>query len=232
MDNFNKLFPENLYHSYIVEGDPEITSRNLYKFLEGRGEISTPSLDVFMKIYDSFSVSDSHDIKEWHNKLAIGNNKKICIIGTNFINHDAERTLLKIIEEPTPNTHFFIIVPNSSILLDTLRSRVQIVNTTKKENDSIVSEASKFVLLKPKERIDFINKMIKEYKNSQSNSNLRFASIKFIDEIEKIIFEKFKADKTNKKIQFILKELQEKREYLNLPGVSIKMILEDIALVL
>ncbi len=227
MDN---LFPKNLYHSYIVEGDPEITSGDLLELLIKRNDIKINSQDLYMKVYDSFTMSDSQNIKEWHSEMAIDEGKKICIIGANFINHDAERTLLKIIEEPGINTHFFLVVPNSLVLLDTIRSRTHIVSTI--VDEEINKNASNFLSLNKNQRIDFMAKMIKGYKDTESNSTLRYVAIKFINEIEKIIFEKFKKNKNDKEIHFLLKELQEKREYLNLPGSSVKMILEHLSLML
>lgn len=227
MDN---LFPKDLYHSYIVEGEPEIIGFGILRFLEERGEIKKNSPDVLMRVYDSFTIDDSHKIKEWHSEMKITDGKRICIIGTNFINHDAERTLLKIIEEPAINTHFFIIVPNSSILLDTIRSRAHIV---KIPTVGLVGDLEKvvndFISMNSKNRIDFIAKMIKESKDDESNSNLRFVAIQFINEIEKNIFKKFKKDKS---LRFVLEELQKSRDFLNSPGASVKMILENLALVI
>lgn len=235
MDN---LFPENLYHSYIVEGDPEIASSSLLRFLEERGEILPQSPDVLFQIFDSFTMSDSHKIKEWHSELGVSEGKRICIIGAKFINREAERTLLKIIEEPAVNTHFFLVVPNSSVLLDTIRSRTHIVKSPEEGlmGGSISpssGEAKEFISLAPQKRIEFIAKMIKGYKDSEeSNSNLRFGAISLINEIEKIIFKKFKNDPKNENLQFILEEIQKNREFLNSPGASVKMILEHLAIVL
>ncbi len=229
MDN---LFPENLYHSYIVEGNPENISQDLFKLLVKRGEIKKDSPDVFMQIYDSFSIDDSRNVKKWHSELAIGDSKRICIIGTNFINYDAERSLLKMIEEPAVNTHIFIVIPNSLLLLDTIRSRAHIVNTKNKNKNNINKKVNEFLSFNKIEKIDFITKFIKKNKNDLTNSKQRSEAILFINKIEKIYFKKFQIDKKDKKIQFILKELQEKRKYLNLPGASVKMILEHLSLVL
>lgn len=233
MDIFNNLFPENLYHSYIVEGDPQTVSSGLHQFLIKKGEINENSLDVLIEIYDSFSINDSRKIKEWHSEMGITDGKRICIIGAKFINHDAERTLLKIIEEPAINTHFFLIVPNSLVLLDTIRSRahtISTINTT--GNNDFKKMAEEFVSMNPKNRIDFVAKIIKEYKDEESSSNLRFIAIQFINEIEKNIFSKFKKDHKNSNFQFVLEELQKSRDFLNLPGASVKMILENLALVI
>jgi len=241
MDN---LFPENLYHSYIVEGDPETTSLDLRKFLEERGEVEVQSPDVLFQMYDSFTMTDSQKIKQWHSESGITDGKRICIIGTKFINREAERTLLKIIEEPAVNTHFFLVVPNALVLLDTIRSRTHTIKINNLPKDSPLGypkgqsfgyneeEVKKFISLSPKDRIDFITKIIKKHKDLESSGRLRFVAIQLINEIEKNIFEKFKLNKNDKNNQFVLQELQKNREYLNSPGCSVKMILEHLALVI
>ena len=231
MNYLKKLFPEDLYHSYIVEGNPEIISFGLKKFLEEKGEISIGSADLLFQMYDSFTVDDSHRIKEWHSEMKVNDKKRICIIGAKFINHDAERTLLKIIEEPNIGTHFFIVVPNASVLLDTIRSRAHIVSMTDKGN-IFVKLAEDFLLLAPKNRIDLVAKIIKENKNEESSGNLRFVAIGIINEIEKNIFNKLKKTPNNENLIFIVEELEKNREFLDNPGSSVKMILENIALLL
>jgi hypothetical protein len=236
MDN---LFPENLYHSYIVEGDPNITSFELLKFLEKKGEVLSKSPDVLIQTYDSFTISDGHKIKQWHSELGISEGKRICIIGVNFINHDAERMLLKIIEEPAENTHFFIVLPNSLVLLDTIRSRAHTVNTKKIENIDFHTKAMEFISLSLNQRIDYIGKVIKQHKDKEEGESLRAIALQLVNEIEKILYKKFKLNilnysdgKNSNEFDFILNEIQEKREYLNLPGSSPKMILEHLALIL
>jgi hypothetical protein len=74
--------------------------------------------------------------------------------------------------------------------------------------------------------------IIKKYKDKESSSNLRFVAIQFINEIEKIIFFKFKKDQKDKNFQFVLGEIEKSRDFLNLPGAGVKMILENLALVI
>ena len=98
MVNFTELFPKDLYHSYVVEGSPEIIGADLLKFLEVRGDAENKSPDVLFQTYESFTMDNSGEIKDWHSRLGIGKCKKICIIATKFINREAEQALLKIIE--------------------------------------------------------------------------------------------------------------------------------------
>lgn len=229
MDTLSKLLPEDLYHSYIVEGNPDELPQVLRGFFEVRGDIKVNSPDVLYQIYDSFSTDDVPKIKEWHNTKGITDEKKICIIGLKFINREAEQALLKIIEEPQIGTHFFFVIPNSSVLSGTVLSRVHVIKVNGNEN---IIDSKKFLSLKPADRIEMIAEIIKEHKDNDGSGMLRFKAIELINGLEKILHEKFKLNKNDKNLHFILKELATTREYLQTPGASVKMILEHIALVL
>ena len=232
--DFKNLFPDNLYHSYVVEGEPETTGAFLLKFLEDKGEVESKSLDVLFQVYDSFNINDSSQIKDWHSRSGITKGKKICIIATKFINREAEQTLLKIVEEPAVNTHFFIVVPDSSVLLDTIISRTHVIKIKQSSNSNLElkKEVLDFVLSSPNERINKVAKIIKDNKSEESSGQLRFYATSFVNELENIFHEKFIKNRTDKKIQFILGELQKARVYLSTPGAAVKMILEHLALVI
>ena len=232
MDIFEKLFPKNLYHSYVIEGEPSRTATELLKFLEVRGEIERQSPDVLCQIYESFMMDDSGEIKDWHSRCGISKSKKVCIIATKFINREAEQTLLKIIEEPAINTHFFIIVPDASLLAETILSRVHLIKIKQSSDIDIQKDALRFISSSPKDRINKVALIIKEKKDEENSGQLGYYATSFVNEIESIIYQKFKKDRNNEKIKFALGELQKSREYLGTPGASVKMILEHLALVI
>lgn len=232
MNIFEKLFPQNLYHSYVVEGEPKRTAPKLLEFLEIRGHVESKSPDVLCQVYESFTMDDSNLIKEWHSRSGVSKSKKVCILATKFINHEAEQTLLKIIEEPAENTHFFIVVPDVSVLLDTIISRAHIIKTEQLSNKDIQKETLSFVALSPKERIEKVAQMVKENKDEENSGQLRFYATSFVNELESIFHQKFEKDKNNAKSIFVLEELQKSRGYLSTPGASVKMILEHLALVI
>jgi DNA polymerase III delta prime subunit len=232
MADFKKLFPKNLYHSYVVEGEPESTGRELLKFLEVHGDIKSQSPDTLFQIYESFTMDNSGEIKDWHSRLGISGGKKICIIATKYINREAEQTLLKIIEEPTVNTHFFIVVPDASSLADTILSRAQVVKIKPNDDKDLQKLVVAFISANPKSRIEMIASIIKENKDEENSGKLRFYASSFINELENNFYQKFKNDKKNIKARFFLEELQKVHGYLNTPGASVKMILEHLALVI
>ena len=207
---FEKVFPKNLYHSYVIEGEPEITATNLLKFLEVRGDVKSHSSDVLFQVYESFNIDNGREIKDWHSKLGITGGKRICIIATKFINREAEQSLLKIIEEPAEGTHFFMVVPNVSLLLDTILSRTHVikVNSSFNDNDEMIKDVMTFIKSSPKERMNKITLIIKENEEVDSSGKLRAYATSFINVIESIFYQKFKQNINDKKNKFILKELQ------------------------
>ena len=232
MSVFDKLLPHDLYHSYVIEGEPKTTAEELLKFLEVHIGKDFNNEDLFFHIYESFAMDDSREIKDWHSKLGVMNGKKVCIIATKFINREAEQTLLKIIEEPAEDTHFFIIVPDASLLSATILSRVHIVKIEQKSDKDIKKEVVNFIACNKTKRIDSVALIIKNNKDEENSGQLRYYATSFVTELEAIFYEKFKKDKNNKETIFILEELQKSRNYLSTPGASVKMILEHLALVI
>lgn len=231
MVDLRELFPEDLYHSYIVEADPDVTVTLLREFFEERGDIQKGSIDVLCQSYDSFTISDSGLIKEWHSNKRVSNGKRICILGAKSINREAEQALLKMLEEPAVGTHFFLIVPSVLFLAPTILSRAHVVRVTNEDDEIMEKLAKKFIASKTKERVDLVGEIIKNYKDDESSGNLRYNATKLINELEKYIFEKFQTKK-DEESKFTLKELHKSREFLSTPGASVKMILEHIALVI
>ncbi len=232
MEDLENIFPKKLYHSYIIEGNPAILSREIIKFLKKRGELEDKSPNLLFQEYESFGIKDGILIKEWHSKLALGDKKKFCVLSTKFINKEAEQSLLKIIEEPSLDTHIFIIVPDSSALLDTILSRVQVVKISDKEKKNARKTAEAFISLKPKDRLFMIENFIKENTEENNSGKLRYETIKLINELENIYYSKFKTNMSQKKNRIILEELKKNRNFLKQPGSSAKYILQNMALII
>jgi len=225
---FKNLFPEVLYHSYVIEGDIDNSSSLLLSFLKDKfGE----NVEILHQVYESFKMEDSLFIHEWHLNKHLENQKRFCIISSKYINHDAEGTLLKIIEEPKDNTHFFLVVPNASLLLDTIRSRSHIIKTFLEEELEIEKEVNKFLNSNFKDKLEIIGKIVKSHEDNEGGT-LRFHTTLFLNYLEKYFHEKLKNNINDKNIVKILEEINEKRKYLSIPGSSSKMILENIAIIL
>ena len=232
MNLFEELLPTNLYQSYIIESEPAETANELLALSKVRGDIEKNDSDTLFQIYESFTMDNSAEIKDWHSKSGVTDGKRICIIATKFINREAEQTLLKILEEPKERTHFFVVVSDSSLLLPTIISRTHTIKLEQKDNKEIKKEALTFVALQPKDRVDKVALIIKNNKDEENSGQLRYYATSFVNELEIIFYQKFKKDRNDKNTQFILDELQKARGYLSTPGASVKMILEHLGLVI
>lgn len=223
------LLPVKLYHSYVIEGDVDALVKEVRSVLETRGDIVPASPDVFINTYDSFTIADSGLVKEWHSSFAISSAKKVCILGAQFINHEAQQSLLKILEEPHVNTHFFIIVPQAGLLLGTIRSRTHTITTTAQASEI---DIKKFVTLSSADRLTLVATLIEKYKDTEGSGGLRHEATMLVNGMEQYFHEKFIKDSTNDTLQFVLGELSNARDYLSTPGASVKMILEHLSLVI
>lgn len=228
----NDMFPENLYHSYIVEGDPLSTPKVLLTHLETRKDIGKNNPDILFLQFDSLTITDAGQIKDWHSIKGISDKKRICIVSAKFINREAEQSLLKIIEEPHEGTHFFLIVPTASLLLDTILSRTHVVKMPESVDSEQSKFAQKFIASSVPSRLTLVSQMLDEYKDNETSGGVRFYATNLINHIEVDVFKHFHSGAKDEKTIFILGELQKARGYLSTPGASVKMILEHIALVL
>lgn len=234
MNIFEKYFGDELYHGYVIENNnPDIVS-SLLSYLEEKNIISKINPDVLVQEYDSMSVSDVEYIHSWHMNHNTSEACRVCIINTKFINHEAQHALLKILEEPKNNTKFFIIIGSVSNLLATIISRVHVIHipNLKNTSDTLNKENIEFIKMSVSDRITYISELIKEYKDTESSGSLRYKATSICSGLEYFYYQEFKKDKNNPKTHFVLEELSSARKYLSVPGCSVKMILEHIALVL
>lgn len=228
---FDEKFSQELHHSYLIEGDPIILPNELLSFLESRGDIKIKSSDVLFQIHDSFTVDESRFVILWNNEQAIGD-KKICIIGAKSLTHEAQHSLLKMLEEPATNTHFFLILPNIDTLLPTLKSRAQSIKVDEKESLFYKKQAELFINMNTEERLAHVAKIIKDHEDDESSASLRQDAIYLLSSIESAMYKNFKKNINSKELEYALVEIQKCREFASTPGASVKMLLEHIALVI
>jgi len=110
--------------------------------------------DFWLKRFETFSIDDARELRTEALRRKVGEGKRVFVLSANNFTREASNALLKTLEEPQQDTHFFIILPNASRVLPTILSRVQVVTT------DFVSEvqlsAKDFYKLSPGERISFI----------------------------------------------------------------------------
>jgi len=222
-----------LHHAYFIVGDSSVLLL-LNTFLEEQVKIKTrANSDFWHGKFATFTIDNARSLASSQERKAFGENlevtrdstkghnegKKIFIIETDFITEEAQNALLKVFEEPTAGTHFFIISPQDT-LLPTLRSRVQIIEfessqIKKLESESILALTLAERMVKVKEITEGISD---EEKTKQD-------AITFLNTIEKELYEKG-VEKYSKSLAITVAA----RESLYARGTPIKMVLEHVVL--
>ena len=93
---------------------------------------SHPNIKVIRKIYDeklkkyktNISIDQIRNIEKFVYQSSLSNLPKFILIDSaDDLNNNSANSLLKILEEPTKNTYFFLISHQISLVLPTIRSR-------------------------------------------------------------------------------------------------------------
>ena len=80
--------------------------------------------------------------------------KRVCIINSiDDLSNDGVNSLLKVIEEPNPDSHFIIINHNQKSLIPTIRSRSQIIKFKSTNKDDYINSIKKDSRIKFTEKI-------------------------------------------------------------------------------
>jgi len=141
-------------HAYIIEGDAGTGKRTVARLAssaimcQGTGNLPCGKCDFCRKIlndncadvrfYDAFKVDEVRKIKETLYESSTECPYKIYIFNdAHKMNIKAQNALLISLEEPPKNVVFFLLCQDASYLLETIRSRAQLLRTKPLENDVI-----------------------------------------------------------------------------------------------
>jgi hypothetical protein len=217
-----------LHHAYCFEGLHEVIFPQICFFLENDLQFQTKGNPDFQyQRFDNFTIEEGRQLKELQILRPARGGKKIFIISTNFINREAQDSLLKIFEEPAENTHFFLIIPSSENLLPTLQSRLNIVKSkdlTSGDATEHSLSAKEFMHAKKSKRLSLI-KPILEDKD-------KIRALRFLSDLEKYLHSSYDMKKMTKDESANFQAILQGKKFLSDRSSSIKIILENIALML
>jgi hypothetical protein len=230
MSVFKQLDKENLHHAYLIEGAREEVLPELLEFLENAGVATRGNSDFVHISTDTFKMEDARNLKAYEKEKSFSKNKKIFVVSANFILLEAQNTLLKIFEEPIPDTHFFVIVPDINALIKTLVSRFYVIRRLEQKGVENKT-AEKFLAMQKVERLEFIKAMIAEPEEGEEGvvlESARAKSLRLLNSLELVLHKKSDAHGLPlKSFEHFFKV----RETLRMPGSSVKNLMESVALV-
>lgn len=216
MGNFVDI--SRLHHSYLMVGDVNQSKKLVDDFLIGNNILISNNPDIVFYDIDTLNIDYARSLAESSSRKDFGSNKKFFILKINIITEEAQNALLKVFEEPTSGTHFFILMPQD-ILLPTLRSRMQIIYL---ENGSQKSSQNSIL----KKGIAHRLEMIKEITDGISDEEkTKQDAINLLNRVEEELYANDILKNSDK-----LRVCQLTREALYDRGAPIKMILENLML--
>jgi hypothetical protein len=215
---------KNLHHAYVIEGERERALKRLFEFLESDLDFNIKGNPDFQQDnFDTFGIDDGRVLKERQSKKAFTENgKKIFVVSLNSITHEAQNSLLKVFEEPTKDTHFFLIVPSIEIFLPTVRSRVETLFFSDIKKLTENEFGKKFLYSSIPERFKILESIIE---NKDKN-----IAIQFLNNLESNLYEILGNDLDKNKSD-VFNQIITCKKYLGDRSPSIKMIMEHVALV-
>src|SRR3989338_8877964 len=135
-----------LHHAYLIEGERRSVHLALNRFFENELKLKIRgNPDLLFAEYDTFTIDEARALKDWQSKRPAVGEQKFFVLALNNATHQAQNSLLKVLEEPTAGTHFFLIEPSANIFLPTVRSRLFIVKFTSEDIGDGGKEAEKFL---------------------------------------------------------------------------------------
>ncbi len=219
---------DKLHHAYLLVGDrsywADSLKTELKKILKVENLSACP--DVWWLAYDSFGVKDSHNLIEKEARKSFAGQGRFFILEISSITPEAQNALLKTLEEPMSDTHFFIIARTADIFLPTVRSRMLII-TQNFFPEGSPRDGAKFLKLDLPDRLDFIQKEFLKNKDIGKSE-----IIDFVIDLEKTLRSKVNMGKITKDEEISLFELEKCQHYLQNPRSSNRLILEHLALIL
>ena len=238
------LDKNNLHHAYLIEGSKEQILPELFVFLAEVGVETKGNPDFSHIDIDNFKIDEAFFLRDMSNQKAFSENKKIFIISANSITPDAQNAMLKMFEEPTLDTHFFIIVPEIDALIRTLVSRFYLI---KNETENIkIKEIEDFLASTLPTRIEYIKNLLadvaeNEYEDDEevektlALESKRSKALKFLNSLELSLHNKkitgvgHQDSRCPTPVDFF-DQIFEARKFIRQPGSSAKTLLESVAL--
>ena len=236
------LDKNNLHHAYLIEGKKEDILPPVVEFIESIGVKIEGNPDFNQITLDSFKIDDARNLKSQSIEKGISKNKKVFVISVNNFLIEAQNTLLKMFEEPIDNTIFFLIVPDTAIILPTLLSRFYLIKIKSDGGDEL-KQAEEFLKMSLSDRILFVKDLVKKADEDNfpaqaeedfeafSQESNRSKAIKFLNALEVVLHKKIFVEKLylNEDTDFF-NQILKVRVYLSQPGSSIKSLMESVAL--
>lgn len=173
--------------------------------------------EVVNSYIEKFGIDNARDlVKEAHTR-PVDHKQKVMVVRTEFVTHEAQNALLKILEEPPVSTRFVFVVPRDLFFLPTLFSRFSKQNQVESSSENDQKIFKEFLASGYADRISAIDSAAKK-KDVFWQRGVKTGLIEYLQKSPKNITD--------------FSDLEYVARLLLTRGASNKMLLEHVALTL
>lgn len=214
----------SLHHAYILFNSGREAYETLLEKVKEKSEDY-----VFCRDYDTFTIDNAREIKYLQQEKSNNGGSRFFVLSCEIITKEAQNALLKVLEEPSEHTYFFIVYRGGGELLPTLLSRVFQIRSAGQEMGDIPIQAKEFLRLGVKDRLDRIKELTGKGKEKEPELDTEKARA-LLSMIEKVVYEGKRG--SDPSLQKIMREIYIAKRFLVGKAPSVKIIFDHLATVL
>lgn len=219
------------HHAFVIEAGAEEGIATALAWAEKElGMKAEGNPDFIVRAYGLFSVEDARSVSELAAGAPFVSRHKVIIIAAARAYHEAQNALLKIFEEPPPNTYLFLVLPTAGALLPTLRSRVAMLHPRAAERREGTPDIARTFIEGTKEKRSALIKKLASGADEEERREHRDEAIAIVNGIEEIAYKRWQEEK-GQALGNLLTDLGVLRGNLYDRSAPVRMILEHLSLV-
>lgn len=216
------LSKERLHHAYVLFGNIKESLKKLQEFFvelnDGKQWISYE--------YEKLGIDEVRDLKEILSERTSG---RFIVISAERFPHEAQQAFLKLLEEPSPNTHIFLILPPQLGILETISSRVITIEFDDSAGNDQLLPIRAFLLGSVSSRLDSIEVLVKG--RDKDESLQAYEVHQFLDQLEAALYALFQKKRSSQFDEYFA-AIRDARGWASQVSYPMKNVIEYVAMVL
>jgi len=210
------------HHAYVCFGDIQKWKTEIQELF--------PTSNGWQSVSYDFEKLGVNEIKQVQEILQQKRDQRIVVITAERVSFDGQGTLLKLLEEPAPGTHIFLLFPNHVDIFDTIRSRVIVLDHDQLDTKNAISPVKDFLWSTVSERLDMIETLVKS--RGKDESLQAYEVHQFIDALESGLYIVFTKQKRPLMFEEYFSAIRDARGWAAQTSFPMKNIIEYLAMVL
>jgi len=224
----NLPLSSSLHHAYILTGESSLLVPKIKEYLNerfGSNYAVSNNPDFWLADLPTWGVEESRTLKEVAGRRAVNFPAKVFIISAHLITLEAQNSLLKTLEEPAPDTHFFIVAKQIGLFLPTVLSRCQLLDLSSFTRSDLIKSVERiqtFLKADISERLKIVKDILKEQEDDQSSG------VNFLNDLTSSYWQKIQSDLLPEKLKGA-EALRDASGLAEQRGSSLRLLLEYVA---